>query len=304
MRSRLTRTRSFRERLIKWAAAAVPRTTMRERNCDLMRHRDKHSDRMPSLWGADLCPSESQTRCLDAVSCDSKLQLELPMEMGEYLVTRLIGRGGMGVVLEGEHRRMQRRVAIKVLHASQAETALAQQQFVSEIRAVARLLHPRIVTAFDAGQFESIVYLVMEYVDGATLFQLVDSKGPCTVSQALRLVRQGAEGLAHAHLNSVIHRDVKPGNMMVGQDGAVKLLDLGLAAFAQGAQGDDRNPHPISGTPEYMPPEQFRGTKLSEAVDIYALGCTLVFLLTGSPPYTGKSVGANAGSQHDAGSTS
>ena len=257
-----------------------------------MRQHDKRSEAMPSMWGVDLCPSESQTRQLDAVSCDAGLNLELPMDMGEYHITRLIGRGGMGVVLEGEHRRMQRRVAIKVLHASQSEIGFAQEQFLSEIRAVARLLHPRIVTAFDAGQHESIVYLVMEYVDGATLFQLVHSQGPCTVNQALRLIRQSAEGLAHAHLNSVIHRDVKPGNMMVTRDGSLKLLDLGLAAFAQSSQRDNPNAKKISGTPEYMPPEQFQGLKLGESVDVYALGCTLIFLLTGSAPYAGKSVSA------------
>jgi hypothetical protein len=221
------------------------------------------------------------------------MDLPLPMDMGEYHVTRLIGRGGMGVVLEGEHRRMQRRVAIKVLSVAQAQVTNAQEQFLSEIRAVARLLHPRIVTAFDAGQFDSIIYLVMEYVEGATLFQLVRSGGPYSVRQALRLIRQAAEGLAHAHLNLVIHRDVKPGNMMVGRDGHLKLLDLGLAAFAPGVR-DEENPSSqlVSGTPEYMPPEQFEGGKLSEAVDIYALGSTLVFLLSGEPPYTGRTVSA------------
>lgn len=246
-----------------------------------------------SLWNAELEPTRSQTQYLGVVSSDSSLQIDLPMEMGEYIVHRVLGRGGMGVVLEGEHKRMQRRVAIKVLAGPQSTSKRAQDQFLSEIRAVARLLHPRIVTAFDAGQFDSIVYLVMEYVEGWTWVSLLKEQGPQSVDRALHLILQAAEGLAHAHRNGVIHRDVKPGNLMVTSDGSVKLLDLGLAAFARGVI-DDEGPTPstrvICGTPEYMAPEQFEDGDLTEAVDVYALGCTLFSLLTGETPYGGSPI--------------
>ncbi len=245
-----------------------------------------------SSWGADLEPTKSQTQYLDFLSRDTNVDIELPMEMGEYAVHRVLGRGGMGVVFEGEHRRMQRRVAIKVLAGPQADATHAQEQFLSEIRAVARLLHPRIVTAFDAGQFGSMVYLVMEYVDGLTLVSLLLQQGPQSVDRALHLILQAAEGLEHAHLNGVIHRDVKPGNLMVTSDGAVKVLDLGLAAFASGVLDDSQSnaQRRICGTPEYMAPEQFENSDLTEAVDIYALGCTLFTLLTAKPPYEGNAV--------------
>ena len=248
---------------------------------------------IPSMWNADLCPTEAQTRYLDVATSDSKVELPLPIEMGEYTVSRVLGRGGMGVVLEGMHRRMQRRVAVKVLSSGHAQTEAAQEQFLAEIRAVARLLHPRIVTAFDAGQFESIVYLVMEFVDGKSLFELVKEEGKQSIPRSLEMIRQAAEGLAHAHLNSIIHRDVKPGNMMIDADGSLKILDLGLAAFARGAMEDEEDPksrREICGTPEFMAPEQFEGGEVTESVDIYALGCTLHFLVAGETPYRGNPV--------------
>lgn len=243
-----------------------------------------------SLWGAPLSPSQSQTQFLGDIVDGTRTEAPLPFNMGEYSVTRLIGRGGMGVVFEGEHRRMQRRVAIKVLHANVAEAESAQEQFLAEIRTVARLLHPRIVTAFDAGQYETIVYLVMEYVDGHSLDQLSTPGAPMGLADALECVQFAAEGLSHAHLNSIIHRDVKPGNMMLANDGEVKLLDLGLAAFAHELIDDEQGgkPRPICGTPEFMAPEQFEGRDLTESIDIYALGCTLYQLLTGSPPFRGS----------------
>lgn len=249
-----------------------------------------HDPPPTSLWGAPLRASESQTQFLGDLCSGTITQAPLPFDMGEYSVTRMIGRGGMGVVFEGEHRRMQRRVAIKVLHANMAETESAQDQFLAEIRTVARLLHPRIVTAFDAGQYESIVYLVMEYVDGKSLDRFSVPGSPMEVGRALECVQKAAEGLAHAHLNNIIHRDVKPGNMMLSRDGELKLLDLGLAAFTHELidSEEDGNSKPICGTPEFMAPEQFEGRDLTESIDIYALGCTLYQLLTGAPPFRGS----------------
>ncbi|TWT92479.1 protein kinase domain-containing protein [Neorhodopirellula pilleata] len=243
-----------------------------------------------SLWGAPLCPSQSQTQFLGDIVDGTRTEAPLPFDMGEYSVTRLIGRGGMGVVFEGEHRRMQRRVAIKVLHANMAEAESAQEQFLAEIRTVARLLHPRIVTAFDAGQYETIVYLVMEYVDGHSLDRLSTPGAPMGLADALECVQFAAEGLAHAHLNNIIHRDVKPGNMMLAHDGELKILDLGLAAFSHELIDDEQGGkrRPICGTPEFMAPEQFEGRDLTESIDVYALGCTLHQLLTGSPPFRGS----------------
>ncbi|WP_165440478.1 serine/threonine protein kinase [Rubripirellula amarantea] len=216
--------------------------------------------------------------------------------MGEYTITRLLGRGGMGVVFEATHRRMQRRVAIKFVSSSSNQSFHTEDQFLAEIRAVARLLHPRIVTAFDAGQFGQTAYLVMEYVDGFTLTELLSQRGPRSVDEALNLTAQAAEGLRYAHLNSIIHRDVKPSNLIITQSGELKILDLGLASFLQSAVPTTshdqlrQQSEPICGTPEFMSPEQFEGRELDESADIYSLGCTLHFLLTGRPPYTGEPI--------------
>ncbi|TWU10496.1 protein kinase domain-containing protein [Allorhodopirellula heiligendammensis] len=157
----------------------------------------------------------------------------LPEILGGYRVGRRLGRGGMGEVFLAEHRSMGRTVALKVLPSRWLNHAGSIERFNEEIRAASRLMHPNIVTAFDAGQAEGIHYLAMEYVDGKTLSQIVAEEGPMSIGDATSAIRQAAFALHHAHASGIIHRDVKPSNLMRSREGTIKLLDLGLARFSR-----------------------------------------------------------------------
>ncbi|MEM6780103.1 MAG: protein kinase [Planctomycetota bacterium] len=158
--------------------------------------------------------------------------ISLPENLGVYRVGERIGRGGMGEVFLAEHRSMGRRVALKILPSSLLANEDAIDRFYEEVRAASRLLHPNIVTAFDAGHSEGIHYLAMEFIEGHTLTQVVANEGPMPIGDATSAIRQAAFALHHAHAAGIIHRDVKPGNLMRAVDGTIKLLDLGLARMA------------------------------------------------------------------------
>lgn len=178
----------------------------------------------------------------------------LPEIIGGYQVGRRLGRGGMGEVFLAEHRSMGRTVALKILPIRWLNRASSVDRFYEEIRAASRLMHPNIVTAFDAGQAEGIHYLAMEYVDGVTLSQAVAQEGPMSVGDATSAIRQAAFALHHAHTAGIIHRDVKPGNLMRSREGTIKLLDLGLARFSHqwhsagrsGERGDEVDPKSVA----------------------------------------------------------
>jgi hypothetical protein len=157
---------------------------------------------------------------------------EVPDQIGDYAIRELIGAGGMGQVFLAEHTRMQRIVAIKMLPVERMADAAAIGRFYDEVRAASRLMHPNIVTAFDAGEDKGVHYLAMEYIDGHTLTDIVAKKGPFSVGEAASAIRQAALGLLHAHRAGIVHRDVKPGNLMRANDGTVKVLDLGLARIS------------------------------------------------------------------------
>jgi serine/threonine protein kinase len=210
---------------------------------------------------------------------------------GKYKVLKPLGSGGMGAVFLCEHRHMRRRVALKILppDASSPEQVL---QFQREAQAVAMLDHPNIVRAFDVDREGSLHFLVMEFIDGASLQYLVDSRGPLPVARAVNYVAQAALGLQHAHENGLVHRDVKPSNLMLDWAGTVKLLDLGLARFARMPdhliQGNESKL--VIGTADYLAPEQARSAAVDGRADVYALGAVAVFLLTGKTPFDGGSV--------------
>src|SRR5262249_27217213 len=151
--------------------------------------------------------------------------------IGKYKVLERIGLGGMGQVYLCEHERMRRRVAVKVLPTSSLKDPGALERFEREARAAALLDHPNIVRAFDLDQDGQLHFMVMEYVDGPTLYDLVRQNGPMDIGRACHYMRQAATGLQHAHEAGLIHRDIKPSNILVDRAGTVKLLDLGLARF-------------------------------------------------------------------------
>jgi len=216
---------------------------------------------------------------------------------GEYTVLDKLGQGGMGVVLKAQHRRMKRVVAVKVLPASAMKSSEAVKRFYREAEAAAKLNHPNIVQAHDASESEGIHYLVMEYVDGKDLAAIVRERGPLEVKQALDCILQAAKGLEYAHREGVIHRDIKPGNLLLDKKGTVKILDMGLARVALAVGAEDPGSEQLTqsgqvlGTCDYMAPEQAQDTRRADQrSDIYSLGCTLYRLLTGKVPYSGDSL--------------
>jgi serine/threonine protein kinase len=214
----------------------------------------------------------------------------LPRKLGRFQLQSLLGQGGMGAVYKATHLLLQREVAIKVLPPERLASQEAVARFSREVFAVGQLDHPNLVRALDADEIEGQQILVMELVEGKDLEHVVLERGPLSVAAACEVIRQAAQGLAHAHEHGFIHRDVKPSNLMLTRDGSVKVLDLGLAGL-RGDMADKRDltaTGSIMGTPNYMAPEQAEDTKLAdERSDIYGLGCTLFFLLTGRPPYEG-----------------
>lgn len=207
--------------------------------------------------------------------------------LGEYLLLESIGLGGMGEVFRAEHRTMNREVALKILSKQIANRRELLEQFYLEIRAVAKLMHPNIVTAFDAGCAGSTHYLVMELVKGEILSSRVRNRGPLPTSEAVSVLQQAGKALSYAHGLGVVHRDIKPSNLMLTQDGILKILDFGLARL--GATGAaERNKNMFMGTPEYMSPEQIENPdSVDGRSDLYSLGATLFFLLTGKALFTG-----------------
>jgi hypothetical protein len=208
--------------------------------------------------------------------------------VGNYRVLEPLARGGMGRVYLCEHTTLHRRAVIKVLSTSLSSDAAAVARFQREMRAAAALDHPNIVRAYDAGSGDNFLYLVMEYLEGATLGAMVRHHGPLSLSLAVESVRQVALGLQYAHESGWIHRDIKPDNLLMTPQGVVKILDLGLARLLRSESDPLTQKYPmrdILGTADYMAPEQIQPSgEVDGRTDIYGLGGTFYFLLTGQPP--------------------
>ena len=231
------------------------------------------------------------------------LQVPIPVELVDhprYRILQQIGQGGMGEVYKAEHRLMQRVVALKVINQILVNNQHAIERFRREVQAAASLSHPNIVSAYDAEQAGTVHFLAMEYVEGTDLARMVKERGPLPWEDACRLLRQAALGLDHAHQHGMIHRDIKPHNLMLAKDGTLKILDFGLASLAAEPVGG-RATWPLAGgltthstvigTPDYISPEQADDAHAVDCrTDVYGLGATLYFLLTGQPPFNEASI--------------
>jgi hypothetical protein len=225
-----------------------------------------------------------------------------------YRILELLGAGGMGAVYRAEHRRMERHVALKVMSADLMDRPEMVERFHREVKAAALLNHPNIVTAYDADQAGDAHFLIMEFVEGISLAQKVQQEGPLPVTQACACIRQAALGLQHAHERGMVHRDIKPHNLMLTPTGQVKILDFGLARFvretasvraepasatgettgqtASGAASALTQTGTLMGTADFIAPEQATDpSRAGVRADIYSLGCTLYYLLAGHAPF-------------------
>jgi serine/threonine protein kinase len=218
------------------------------------------------------------------------------LRVGNYDLLDRLGAGGMGAVYKARHRRMKRLVALKILAPNLSTNPVFVKRFQREVETIACLGHPNVVMAYDSDEADAGHFLVMEFVNGRDLAAYVAQEGPLPLPRAIDFMLQAARGLAYAHSQDIIHRDVKPHNLLVSEQGVVKVTDLGLARLQHEADGsvarsDVTAAGVIVGTADFMPPEQaFDPDAIDSRADIYSLGCTLYYLLAGKPPYTASSV--------------
>lgn len=215
--------------------------------------------------------------------------------IGNYVVLNKLGAGGMGTVFKARHRTMHRVVALKILSRGTTGQSSLAQRFQREVETIAQLSHPNIVMAFDAGKDENGLYLVMEFVDGRDLSCEVAQRGALSIADATDCILQAARGLAYAHDHGVVHRDVKPANLLRDTAGVVKVADLGLArlttAETSSVNASLTQAGNILGTADYIAPEQaLDSATVDHRADVYSLGCSLFFLLAGRPPYSAGSL--------------
>ena len=207
----------------------------------------------------------------------------LPERIGGFRIHKRLGKGGMGEVLLATQESLARQVALKLLKAELAADGDFVSRFQAEARAAAALNHPNVVHVYDVGVAEGRHYLAMEYMEGGTLESKLRSQGPLAWPEVTHVLREAAKGLAYAEERGIVHRDIKPDNLMLDGAGAVKLADLGLATETKSEAGDAK----ILGTPHFMAPEQARGAAVDHRADLYALGATAWRLLTSKTPFEG-----------------
>ena len=230
--------------------------------------------------------------------------------LGKYQLLDLLGRGGMGKVFLARHTMMNRTVALKLISEQWCKDSAALERFLNEARAAAALDHPNLVHAYNVDTEGDRYYMVLEYVEGEDLQRRVESEGPLPAELAADCIRQAADGLAHAHSKGMIHCDIKPSNLLVNRDGVVKILDLGVSRWLgppssapASSDSDKSRPGDIVGSVDYMAPEQVTQSQaVDHRADIYSLGCTFFFLLTGRPPF-GHGTLSERIAQHQSGQT-
>jgi eukaryotic-like serine/threonine-protein kinase len=210
-----------------------------------------------------------------------------------YELGETIGYGGMSEVHRGRDVRLSREVAVKVLRADLARDPQFQERFRREAQNAAALNHPAIVAVYDTGEtrveYGPLPYIVMEYVDGRTLRDIVKTEGPLPGQRAMEIMADVCAALDFSHRHGIVHRDVKPANVMITKNGAVKVMDFGIARAVADGQAAVTQTAAVIGTAQYLSPEQARGEAVDARSDVYASGCVLFELLTGEPPFTGDS---------------
>ncbi len=258
-----------------------------------LRHLENASSQSPSNRGTTIGAPRGTT------NTGNDVKPRTSQFIRDYQLLKKLGEGGMGTVYLAVHTQLEKRVAIKVLKGDRETDATAIERFRREIRAVGRFEHEHIVRALDAGKIKGLYFLVMEFIDGADLSQLLDRCRPLAIADACELARQAALGLEHAHQLGLVHRDVKPSNFMLTGSGQVKLLDLGLAQLRQPYRQNTALTvdGQAVGTWRYMAPEQLKDCRSVDATcDIYSLGVTLFELLHGECPATGMQAGIDCSS--------
>ena len=203
-----------------------------------------------------------------------------------YEILSLIGQGGMADVYKAKDTILNRIVAIKVLRAKLSDDAMALVRFQREASAASRLSHPNVVDIYDVGEYEGMHYIVMEFIRGRTLKELIAQRGALDVDEAIGVMKQLVSAINHAHENNIIHRDIKPQNVLVKDDGTIKITDFGIAVANGSVQLTFNNT--VMGSAHYLAPETTQGKEPNEQVDIYSLGIVFYELLTGKVPFTGK----------------
>lgn len=212
---------------------------------------------------------------------------KMPTQIGEYEILNCLGAGGMGAVYLARHRKLDKRVAIKVLATGRDMNSHSAARFEREMRAIGKLEHANVVAAYDAGEIDGTQYLAMQFVDGIDVSQIIKQRGRLPIADACEIARQAALGLQYAHEHRLIHRDVKPSNLMISREGVVKVLDVGLARLIEKEETPSQltSAGNILGTVDFMPPEQCDDCHAVDARgDVFALGATLFKLLAGTAP--------------------
>ncbi len=214
--------------------------------------------------------------------------IKLGTKLGDIELIEHIGGGGMGQVFRGEDKRLGRAVAVKVLSCDQSADQDAVRRFLNEARSAARLNHQNIAQVYSAGESDNHPFIVFEFVEGVNLRAMIEEQGPLMLEEALSYTLQIADALSHASERQIVHRDVKPSNVLIAPSGQAKLIDLGLARLSTGANPDgDLTASGVTlGTFDYISPEQARDPRNADSrSDIYSLGCTLFYMLAGRPPF-------------------
>lgn len=231
-----------------------------------------------------VCP-----RCQEfCVISDQKHELKAGNILDDFVIQKTIGRGGMGTVYLGQQISLERPVAIKVLKPEAASLERFIKRFSSEAKIAAQINHHNVIQIYFVGRKKDIFFIAMEYVQGKSVRQMINEKGPFSERSALEIILQASQGLQKAHQMNILHRDIKPDNLIIDPNGEVKIADFGLA-MNLAESGVGMVPEKVVGSPHYISPEQATRDEISFASDIYSLGATLYHMVTGSPPFTGNS---------------